>query len=56
MFIVFLHGDNGAMQYGGCFSTYEKAKTVCNKYNENHTEMFADLINVTDEIDEDFIN
>lgn len=56
MYIVFIHTKNGLL-YGGIFSTQENAKTVCERWNkENENEdAFADYINVTEEMDNDFI-
>lgn len=56
VYLIFIHKENG-LEYGGYFSTKEKAKAVCdewNKVNENEYQ-FADFINVTDEKDDTFI-
>lgn len=56
VYLVFIHKESG-LEYGGYFSTAEKAKTVCdewNKANENEYQ-FADFINVTEEKDNTFI-
>ena len=56
VYLVFIHKEEG-LEYGGYFSTADKAKTVCdiwNKANEN-TRQFADFINVTEEKDDAFI-
>ncbi len=56
VYLVFIHNNHG-LEYGGYFSTKEKAKAVCdewNKINENE-DQFADFINVTDEKDNEFI-
>ena len=56
VYLVFIHKEGG-LEYGGYFSTAEKAKTVCDKWNKaNETEeQFADFVNVSEEKDDTFI-
>ena len=56
VYLVFIHKDGG-LEYGGYFSTMEKAKAVCDEWNSLHenSHQFADFINVTEERDNQFI-
>jgi len=56
MYILFIHTENGLL-YGGIFSKKEKVEAVKNRWNNENEDdsCFADYINVTDEIDNEFI-
>lgn len=57
VYLVFIHLPNERMQYGGYFSTKEKAEAVCKGYNQRERDdgSFAEYINVTDEVDDDYL-
>lgn len=56
VYLLFIHRD-GFLEYGGYFSTRDKAEAVKvawnNLYENEH--QFADWINVTHEVDNEFI-
>lgn len=56
MYILFIHTENGLL-YGGIFSTKEKVEAVKSQWNNENEDdsYFADYIDVTDEMDDEFI-
>lgn len=56
VYVMFIHKVGGLL-FGGVFSTQEKADKIKKKWNKKNesADCFADYINVTDEIDDEFI-